>query len=192
MKKLKSLELVEKLTHNTGRTVFSIAEVKDLLEIARLETLDYTSNTYEYSLDNLINKFRSKFADGAFENTPIEEYQDNSEIITTESLSDEDSKINYHLQRIKEIKFMAELNQLIFEALGEASMCWSETPKGIFDGNKAKIIGDDLISKIMELIDINNDNTTELLHDIISWEKDLSEYNSLESIIKNKYVVLKR
>ena len=71
-------------------------------------------------------------------------------------------------------------------------MCWSETPKGIFDGNKAKIIGDDLISKIMKLIDINNDNTTELLHDIISWEKDLSEYNSLESIIKNKYVVLKR
>lgn len=33
----------------------------------------------------------------------------------------------------------------IFEALGEASMCWSETPKGIFDSNNAERIGNELI-----------------------------------------------
>lgn len=33
----------------------------------------------------------------------------------------------------------------IYEALGEASMCWNETPKGVFDSTKAKEIGDRLI-----------------------------------------------
>ena len=38
----------------------------------------------------------------------------------------------------------------------------------------------------------DTDSTNELLHDIITWEKDLSVYDSLESILKNKYIVLKR
>lgn len=34
--------------------------------------------------------------------------------------------------------------------------------------------------------------TKELLQDIISWEKNLSEYDSLESILNKKYRILKR
>ena len=36
----------------------------------------------------------------------------------------------------------------IMTAFGEASMCWSETPKGIFDSEKAKEIGEKLLNDI--------------------------------------------
>lgn len=36
------------------------------------------------------------------------------------------------------------------------------------------------------------DNTKEMLHDIISWEKDLSEYESLEGIIRERYLIISR
>jgi hypothetical protein len=43
---------------------------------------------------------------------------------------------------------MDELETLVFEALGQASMCWSETPKGVFDSEQAKKIGENLIAAI--------------------------------------------
>jgi hypothetical protein len=36
------------------------------------------------------------------------------------------------------------------------------------------------------------DMTKELLSDIISWEKDLSEYGSLEGILRERYKIFKR
>lgn len=36
------------------------------------------------------------------------------------------------------------------------------------------------------------DSTKDLLTDIISWEKDLSEYGSLEAILRERYVITKR
>ncbi len=38
----------------------------------------------------------------------------------------------------------------------------------------------------------DNDATTELLTDIISWELDLCKYESLESILKLKYNITKK
>lgn len=46
-----------------------------------------------------------------------------------------------------------KLISLIFQALGEASMCWSETPKGVFELNEAIRIGNKLIDDINSLID---------------------------------------
>ena len=43
---------------------------------------------------------------------------------------------------------MEKIKQAIYEALGAASMCWSETPKGTFDSTKANKIGEDLIQKL--------------------------------------------
>lgn len=43
-----------------------------------------------------------------------------------------------------------ELKNKVFEALGEVSMCWSETPNGIFDSEKAKEIGERLLKDIAE------------------------------------------
>lgn len=34
----------------------------------------------------------------------------------------------------------------IFQALGAASMCWMDTPTGIFDSTRAKWVGDGLIA----------------------------------------------
>jgi hypothetical protein len=36
----------------------------------------------------------------------------------------------------------------VFLAVGAASMCWDETPKGIFDSTRAKEIGDALVEFI--------------------------------------------
>ena len=40
---------------------------------------------------------------------------------------------------------------IIFQSLGMASMAWAETPKGIFDAEACKDIGDALILKLAEL-----------------------------------------
>lgn len=40
------------------------------------------------------------------------------------------------------------LKELIFQALGEASMCWSEPPSGVFDSTRAKAIGDRVIESL--------------------------------------------
>ncbi len=39
---------------------------------------------------------------------------------------------------------------------------------------------------------IKEDATVQLLDDIISWEKDLSEYKSLEGILREQYKITKR
>ena len=36
----------------------------------------------------------------------------------------------------------------VFQAIGEASMCWSETPKGIFESSRAEKVGNDLLLAI--------------------------------------------
>ena len=41
-----------------------------------------------------------------------------------------------------------EIDQIVYEAIGRASMCWSEIPSGVFDSTKAKEIGDELIAKL--------------------------------------------
>lgn len=43
--------------------------------------------------------------------------------------------------------------------------------------------------KLQELL--NDDSTKDMLDEIISWEKDLSEYNSLETILRSKYKIIK-
>lgn len=40
------------------------------------------------------------------------------------------------------------LETAVFEALGGASMCWSETPTGVFDSTLATVIGTALVERI--------------------------------------------
>lgn len=40
------------------------------------------------------------------------------------------------------------LRDAVFQALGAASMCWSETPTGVFDPDLATEIGDALMAEI--------------------------------------------
>ena len=38
-----------------------------------------------------------------------------------------------------------ELREMLFQALGEASMCWSEYPKGVFKSERCKEISEEVI-----------------------------------------------
>jgi len=46
--------------------------------------------------------------------------------------------------------FKTALLEALGIAIGEASMCWSETPKGIFDSSKADRIAKDLAKFILD------------------------------------------
>ncbi len=53
------------------------------------------------------------------------------------------------LNALKTAKAPSEaIETAVFQALGEASMCWSQRPKGIFDSTNAKRIGDELLAII--------------------------------------------
>jgi hypothetical protein len=43
---------------------------------------------------------------------------------------------------------MDKLTEKVFQSLGQVSMCWSETPKGVFESTEAKKIGDELMESI--------------------------------------------
>ena len=47
-----------------------------------------------------------------------------------------------------ELDILNNWKELIMLAIGEASMCWSEIPKGTFDSKKAAQIGEKLLSDI--------------------------------------------
>ena len=47
---------------------------------------------------------------------------------------------------------LSKLQTKVFEALGEASMSWSETPTGVFDSTNAERIGDELMGFCKEAI----------------------------------------
>lgn len=50
-------------------------------------------------------------------------------------------------------KFKEVLKEKIGIAIGVASMCWSETPKGIFNSSRASEIAEDLEKFIIEYLD---------------------------------------
>lgn len=45
---------------------------------------------------------------------------------------------------------LERIEQVVFQAIGAASTCWSETPTGVFESTRAKQIGDDLVAFINE------------------------------------------
>jgi len=46
------------------------------------------------------------------------------------------------------LDILNDWEELIMTAIGEASMCWSETPKGVFDSTRASQIGKKLLEDI--------------------------------------------
>lgn len=40
------------------------------------------------------------------------------------------------------------LREIVGQAIGEASMCWSEAPQGVFDSTRARAIVDRVVSEI--------------------------------------------
>jgi hypothetical protein len=45
---------------------------------------------------------------------------------------------------------MENLRDIVFQAMGQVSMCWSEVPKGVFDSVQAVKIADEVMAAIEE------------------------------------------
>jgi len=48
----------------------------------------------------------------------------------------------------KEDSMYGAIRERIGEIIGEASMCWSETPKGVFNSDRAKELVDEIMTHI--------------------------------------------
>lgn len=66
-------------------------------------------------------------------------------------------------------KQMKEIKTKVFESIGEASMCWSETPKGVFDSERAKKIGDEIM-ELFKSITKENEELREIAEEILYWD----------------------
>lgn len=65
------------------------------------------------------------------------------------SMSDEEFEIYLHtVRQIERENAAHRLANLVYEALGEASMAWSEIPSGVFDSEKCAAIGEKLIAVV--------------------------------------------
>lgn len=58
------------------------------------------------------------------------------------------SKIPFEFQR--EYDGTLSLESAIFQAIGAASVCWEETPTGVFNSTLAKEVGERLVKAITE------------------------------------------
>jgi hypothetical protein len=61
-----------------------------------------------------------------------------------------------------------------------------------FVGTKGKSGYMPLIELLEGFLKVQEDNTKDMLDDIISWEKDLSQYPALETILRERYKIIKR
>lgn len=86
---------------------------------------------------------------------------------------------------------MSNMNERIFMALGEVSMCWSETPKGVFDSNNAARIGDKLVEDIktdlVEMLTWASKNNYEPIHDG-RWCKEYMSVTISSEELLNKWL----
>jgi hypothetical protein len=55
------------------------------------------------------------------------------------------------------LDILNDWNRLIMEAIGEASMCWSEIPTGVFDSSRAIKIGEKLLQDIKRRVVFNSE-----------------------------------
>lgn len=55
----------------------------------------------------------------------------------------------------------------IFQIIGEASMCWSETPKGVFNSDKAHELANEIMTHIEYPLDHPDDTVTVGKHNSI-------------------------
>lgn len=45
-----------------------------------------------------------------------------------------------------------KFRETVFQAIGEASMCWSQTPGGVFDSSKAQTVGERILSEHLSVV----------------------------------------
>ena len=78
-----------------------------------------------------------------------------------------------------------KLREIIFVNLGQASMCWSEWPTGVFNSEKAVELGEEIMKAIDEYIEEDKEpGWNNPLVDFLDWEE---KYNrSLKELARQK------
>mgnify|MGYP003475929098 CR=1 FL=1 len=80
---------------------------------------------------------------------------------------------------------MKEFETVVGEAIGTASMCWSKTPSGVFDSNRAEIL-------VSDIVVAHNRITNPLQARVTQLETLIGEMNdNLEQFLKKADEVLK-
>lgn len=77
------------------------------------------------------------------------------------------------------------LREMVFLALGKVSMCWSETPKGVFNDERAVQIGEELLQSIDAYVAMRQAGTEPFLTSLIMRGTDGNEL-SLVNILMDK------
>ena len=69
-----------------------------------------------------------------------------------------------------------EIKTIVFESIGHASMCWHETPSGVFDSEEATKVGDNLLSKVNDYVSLQvKSHLEKLTENIIDKIKNRSQ-----------------
>lgn len=132
-----------------------------------------------------------------------EEILDNQTKCTIEEDIDLDNPNSFYFHRTDALKAMREFTSLKTKELEDEK---EKLIKFLYEKIKVNTyhFSSELRAKHEAYIEVKNllddDNksqmlqiaTAEMLDDIISWEKDLSEYKSLESILNKKYLIYKK
>ena len=67
-----------------------------------------------------------------------------------------------------------EIKTIVFESIGHASMCWHETPSGVFDSEEATKVGDNLLSKVNDYVSLQVKSHLEKQAEYIKSKADYS------------------
>ncbi len=65
-----------------------------------------------------------------------------------QQVSTEEAQATIELEEKETGSRLTELEKVVFEALGQASMCWDPRPTGVFDSQMAVVVGDNLMREI--------------------------------------------
>lgn len=68
---------------------------------------------------------------------------------------------------------MSDLSTAVFQALGAASTCWTDTAFGTFDSDRAVRIGDDLMAKIEAHVSDERDKVIAEVQELLSRQRIL-------------------
>lgn len=102
--------------------------------------------------------------------TPITELPDGSGCFTSTILSTEEAMALPRSKRPLNYRISGDTYHAIFEAVGHASMCWKETPSGVFDCAEAEKCAVDLCFKVAKEVDGLHELNDSLAAKVAEWK----------------------
>ena len=78
-----------------------------------------------------------------------------------------------------------KLTELVYINLGQASMCWSEIPKGVFDSTKAAELGKEIMDAIEKYVEEDKEpGWSDPLADYL--KEEIAKYKDVPTVVVNK------